>query len=296
MLSMTAVRTALAVLSLVAAQASSAAAQATTGPNGGKITLGGAFDITNAYLFRGLRQDDTGLLMWPTADAGIRLSDTSGAAVHVGTWNSLNTGLAGLDGPTGRLWYESDFYTSLSFALTEDFGVGATYTAYTSPNGSFSTVKELSFKVGPNDSVPYSSTSALFSPSSTSTLFSPYALVAFELDTHPGLGQADGGREGGTYLEFGGAPRWGGAPVDVYFPIRVGLSLHNYYELAGVDHSFGFLSLGAHAQVPLVRTSNYGAWNVHGGIDFYSLGDTPEAFNAGDQTKVVASVGIGFTY
>ena len=85
-------------------------------------------------------------------------------------------------------------------------------------------------------------------------------------------------------------------PVDVYFPIRVGLSLHNYYELAGVDHAFGFLSLGAHAEVPLVRTSNYGAWNVHGGIDFYSLGDTPEAFNGGDQTKVVASVGIGFTY
>jgi hypothetical protein len=84
--------------------------------------------------------------------------------------------------------------------------------------------------------------------------------------------------------------------VDVYFPIRVGLSLHNYYELAGVDHAFGFLSLGAHAEVPLVRTSNYGAWNVHGGIDFYSLGDTPEAFNGGDQTKVVASVGIGFSY
>jgi hypothetical protein len=45
-----------------------------------------------------------------------------------------------------------------------------------------------------------------------------------------------------------------------------------------------------------VRTSSYGAWNVHGGIDFYSLGDTPEAFNAGDQTKLVASIGIGFTY
>ena len=45
-----------------------------------------------------------------------------------------------------------------------------------------------------------------------------------------------------------------------------------------------------------MRRSNYGAWNVHGGVDFYSLGDTPEAFNGGDQTKVVAFVGIGFTY
>jgi hypothetical protein len=248
--------------------------------------LSGAFDITNAYLFRGLLQDDTGFIMQPSADAGVRLfSDTSGTVLHVGTWNSLHTGLTGSDGPTHRLWYESDFYTTLAFALTEDFGVGATYTAYTSPNGSFSAVKELSFKVGPTDNAAYSP-----------TFLAPYALVAFELDTHPGLGQADGGQHAGTYLEFGAAPRWAGAPVDVFFPIRVGLSLSNYYELAGVDHTFGFLSLGAHAELPLVRTSNYGAWNVHGGIDFFSLGDTPEAFNAGDQTKLVASVGIGFTY
>jgi hypothetical protein len=47
---------------------------------------------------------------------------------------------------------------------------------------------------------------------------------------------------------------------------------------------------------PLAGRGNYGLWNVHGGVDFYSLGDTPEAFNAGDQTKLVAFVGIGFTY
>ena len=273
------------VLAVVAVQASSAAAQGTSNPNGGNIALSASFDITNAYLFRGLRQDDTGLIMWPAADVGVRLVDATGPVLHVGTWNSLHTGLAGSDGPTQRLWYESDFYTTLSVALTNDYAVGATYTAYTSPNGSFSAVKELAFKVGPTDSAVVSS-----------TFISPYALIAFELDTQPGLGQADGGQDAGTYLEFGASPRWAGAPVNVFFPIRVGLSLSNYYELAGEDHTFGFLSLGAHAEVPLVRTSNYGAWNVHGGIDFYSLGDTPEAFNAGDQTKLVASVGIGFTY
>ena len=276
----------MAVIALGAVHASSAAAQGTTSPNGGNITLSAAFDVTNAYLFRGLRQDDTGFIMWPTADVGIRFSDAAGPVLHVGTWNSLHTGLAGLDGPTRRLWYESDFYTSLAVPLTSDYAAGAAYTAYTSPNGSFSTVKELSFKIGPTDNAIASS----------STFIAPYALIAFELDTHPGLGQADGGQEGGTYLEFGAAPRWAGAPINVFFPVRVGLSLNDYYELAGVDHTFGFLSLGAHAEVPLVRTSNYGAWNVHGGVDFFSLGDTPEAFNAGDQTKLVASVGIGFSY
>jgi hypothetical protein len=275
----------MAVVALVAVQASSAVAQGTTSPNGGNISLSAYFDIPTAYLFRGLLQDDTGLIMWPAADARVRLSDTSGPALNVGTWNSLNTGLSGSDGPTGRLWYESDFYTTIAFPLTVDFEVGATYTAYTSPNGSFSNVKEVSFKVGPNQNA--------ISPDA---YLLPYALIAFELDTSPGQGQADAGREGGTYLELGASVRWVGAPVDVYFPIRVGLSLHDYYELAGVDHAFGFLMLGAHAEVPLVRTSKYGAWNVHGGVDFYSLGDTPEAFNGGDQTKVVASVGIGFTY
>jgi hypothetical protein len=276
----------MAVLALVAVHPWSAAAQGTSSPNGGNIALSASFDVPTAYLFRGLLQDDTGLIMWPAADAAIRLSETTGPALHVGTWNSLDTGLSGSDGPTHRLWYESDFYTTIAFPLTVDFAVGATYTAYTSPNGSFSTVKELSFKVGPNENTP-----------SSDAFLLPYALIAFELDADPGLGQADGGREGGTYLELGAALRWVDAPVvDVYFPIRIGLSLHNYYELAGVDHAFGFLSLGAHAQVPLARTRNYGTWNVHGGIDFYSLGDTPEAFNGGDQTKVVASVGIGFTY
>ena len=284
MLSTTSVRTAMAVLGLVAAQASSAAAQAPS-PNGGNIQLRAYFDVTNAYLFRGLLQTDTGWIMQPAADVGVRLFEAAGPVLHVGTWNTLNTGLAGSDGPTNRLWYEDRFYTTLSLALTNDFAASATYTAYTSPNGSFSAVKELSFGIGPTDSAALSS-----------TFISPYALIAFELDTPPGLGQADGGQEAGTYLEFGASPRWAGAPVDVFFPIRVGLSLSNYYELAGEDHTFGFLSLGAHAEVPFVRTSKYGAWNVHGGIDFFSLGDTPEAFNAGDQTKLVASVGIGFTY
>ena len=281
MLSTTAVRTAMAVLGLLAVQASSAAAQGTSSQSG-YIQLSAYFEVTNAYLFRGLLQADNGWIMQPAADARVRLSDATGPVVHVGTWNSLQTGLTGSDGPTHRLWYESDFYATFSYPLTKDYAASAAYTAYTSPNGSFSSVKELAFKVGPTDGAD--------------TTLSPYALVAFELDTHPGLGQADGGLEGGTYLELGAAPRWIGEPVDVFFPIRVGLSLHDYYELAGEDHPFGFLSLGAHAEVPIGRRGNYGAWNVHGGVDFYSLGDTPEAFNGGDQTKLVAFVGIGFTY
>ena len=76
----------------------------------------------------------------------------------------------------------------------------------------------------------------------------------------------------------------------------MGLSLKDYYELAGVDHKFGFLSLAAIARVPLVRSATYGAWYLRGGVEFQSLGDTPEAFNRGDQSKIIGTIGIAFSY
>jgi len=285
---------AIAVLALLTCFASTAAAQTAAAPstidrNRGNITLTSSFDFVNAYMFRGLRQDDTRLIMWPTADAGIRLHSGTGAVkeavVHVGSWNSLNTGLLGSDGPSGRLWYESDFYAGLALALGGGLNIGSTYTAYTSPNSSFSTVKEISFRASGDDSAE-----------TVGLILRPHALIAFELDTAPGLGQADGGQNAGTYLELGVAPGWSDDPIDISFPIKVGLSLNDYYELAGVDHKFGYLSLGALATVPLGRTTSYGSWNVHGGFEFLSLGDTPEAFNGGEQQKLVGSIGVGFSY
>jgi hypothetical protein len=95
------------------------------------------------------------------------------------------------------------------------------------------------------------------------------------------------------------ARTWSSAPgvnesgFDITFPVKMGLSLDDYYELAGVDHTFGFLSLGAIATLPLFKSSQNGAWDVHGGIEFQSLGDTPEAFNGGDQSKFIGIIGIG---
>src|ERR1041385_7454781 len=220
---------AIAVLALLACLPSLATAQTTTptlDPNRGNITFTSNFDFTNAYMFRGLVQDDTRLIMWPSVDAGINLHRGSGsierADLHVGTWNSLNTGRAGLEGPTGRLWYENRFYGSLDLVLAAGLDIASTFTTYSSPNNSFSTVKELSFKVGSNGTL------------------NPYGLVAFELDTQPGLGQADGGRNAGTYLEIGVAPGWADAPVNVTFPIKVGLSLNDYTGSPGVNPLFVF--------------------------------------------------------
>jgi len=275
---------------MVACLASPAAAQAPVDPNPGKITLTGGIDFASAYMFRGLRQDDTGVIMWPFGDVGIAVYEGAGGvksvSANIGTWNSLHTGNTGLDGLSGELWYESDFYTTLSLGFDYGMTLGATYTAYTSPNNSFSTVKEIAFKLAVDDS-----------DAPAGVVFKPYALMAFELATSPGLGQADGGQNAGRYLELGVAPGVQTTVASVAFPIKLGLSLGDYYELRpGVDRTFGYFSVAATAAVPLGGTTSYGAWNVHAGVEFQSLGDTPEAFNGGDQSKVVASIGVGLSY
>jgi hypothetical protein len=86
--------------------------------------------------------------------------------------------------------------------------------------------------------------------------------------------------------------------------VKVGLSLANYYELntgtaaapVFVDNKFGYFSIAGLVTVPIGGTTSFGAWNVHGGIEFQALGDTTKALNGGDAQRVIGSVGIGFSY
>jgi hypothetical protein len=258
-------------------------------PNPGALTLSGGFDVLNQYMFRGIRQHSTGVALWPWADLGIALhssdSGLTSVGVNIGTWNSLHTGDTGTDGPSTKLWYESDFYTTLALGFSHGISLGTTYTAYTSPNNSFSTVKELSVKLSFDDS-----------PQLGKASVKPYVLLAQEFDTAPGLGQADGGLESGTYLELGFAPGYSGSRASIAVPIKFGFSLSDYYELAGEDNKFGYFSIAGIVTVPLGGTTSFGAWNIHGGVEYQKLGTTTEFFNDGEGNQVIGSFGIGFSY
>jgi hypothetical protein len=270
----------------------SAQAPAASDPNPGNITLTGSFDVVSTYMFRGIRQHSTGIALWPVADLGFSVYSGDGglksASVNVGTWNSLHTGDTGSDGPSGKLWYESDFYAALGLGFGKGVAFTTTYTAYTSPNNSFSTVKEIMFRLGVDDSAYLGSWAV-----------KPYVILAQELDAEiDGLtnGQADGGVNGGTYLELGVSPGYALPRATIAVPIKAGFSLGDYYELSGADNSFGFFSVAGTVTVPLGGTTGFGAWNVHGGIEFQALGDTTQAFNGGESTRTIGSIGIGFTY
>jgi hypothetical protein len=258
-------------------------AQAASDPNPGNLTLTAGIDYTSAYLFRGIPQDDTGVILWPYGDLGIALHHGDGwlktLGVSVGMWNSLHTGVAGSDG-LGKLWYESDFYATLGLGFGKGANVSVTYTAYNSPNGGFAPVKEVSFKFALDDSGPLGRAASR-----------AYVIVARELE-----GQADGGAAKGTYLELGAAPSMTRGRIILSAPVRLGLSLADYYEGASGDERFGFVSVAGVATLPLSRMpTRFGSWNVHGGVEYVRLGDRNEAI-LGDRSKVIGSIGIGLSY
>jgi hypothetical protein len=277
-----------AVLALVTMLPTVAAAQEPANAQTGRVTVAGSVDFLNAYAFRGITQDDTGLIVWPSVNLGVRVFEGSGAlkalTLNVGTWNSLHTGVAGSDGPSGDRWYESDIHTALNFTVAGGVTVGTTYRAYTSPNDMFTTVKEIALRLAVDDRAALGRVP-----------IRPYTLVAFELDTQPGIGQADGGFEAGKYLEIGAAPRFSVGALDVAVPVKVGLSLGGYYELAGHDHSLGYFSTAGVATVPIGRRTKLGAWNVHGGVEYQELGAMTKALNDGDDSRVIGSFGVGWS-
>ncbi len=254
------------------------------------VTFVGAVDFPTRYFFRGIRQEaDPKFTTFLAGDLGISLlSDGSGgvrtAGINVGTWNALMTGSSGSDGPEDSAFYESDIYAGVTLGFQNGVSLTPMFTAYTSPNDMFTTVKEISFKVAHGSK------------------YAPYGLVAFELGDDDS-GQADGGQLGdgkkGTYLELGIGPSWpvAGGKATIGVPIKLALSLKDYYEhpITGEDNKFGYIDGGVLITVPFAEK-----FNVHGGVNVLGFGDTTAFFNGdeeGDRSSwVIASVGLGFTF
>jgi hypothetical protein len=248
---------------------------------GGKrltITTGG--DLPTAYMFRGILQEDRGVIFQPPVDLGIALYQGTGtlkaASANVGTWGSVHSGPSGADLHANAV-YEADYYGSVTFALGR-FKPGALFTSYTSPNDAFHTVHELAAVLA-------------FDDSTSRFPLSPKAVIAFELS-----GQADGGDHKGTYLELGVRPGVKLAPaLSIGFPVKFGLSLHDYYEGPAGSNAFGYADTGAIASVPLPATGK-ATWELHGGVDFLWLGDNLKLLNGDDGFKPVGTVGFTVTY
>lgn len=285
--------TALAVTAMVTGAAAGAAAQEDKGPNTGLVSLSAGMDWTTAYFFRGILQEDSGLILQPYGEIGFTLFEGTpqlgNVALTIGLWNSLHEGPTGTGGATSdpRVWYEADFYTKVGWSFAEHFNAAILYTAYMSPNSSFSTVEELALSLGFDDS-------SFLGPFSVQ----PSVLLAWEV-----AGQADGGDHRGIYLQLGLTPTYTFAeksryPVTLSLPLLVGLSLDDYYEFGtGDDDTFGYFQGGVSASVPLAFIpAAYGAWSVRGAVTVLVLGDNLRAVNNDDRTQVIGTLGVAFSY
>jgi hypothetical protein len=289
------VTVALAVLPVAATAHAQTPAPAEAKPNTGRVSLAGGVDWTTDYYFRGILQEDKSWIVQPYGEVTFKLVEGTPAlgnlGLTVGTWNSLHGGPTGVDGNNADpdLWYESDFYTKVSWTFLEDFTSAVIYTAYMSPNDRFGTVQELALSLGYNDS-------KLLGPFA----LNPSVLIAFELD-----GQADGGLEEGTYLQIGVTPGYtfndkGTYPLTLSLPVVLGLSLSDYYERVGVggdDDTFGYLSIGLGASVPLKFVpAAFGAWSAKASVTYITMGDNLKAANNGESSEVIGTLGLAMTY
>lgn len=277
---------------LLVASGSSMAQTTAPAANTGAIKLTAGFDVPSLYYFRGIRQEaDPRITMWPYGDVGItfRSADKGlkSVAVNFGVWNSLHTGSVGSKSAPGRsTHYKEDFYSTLTLGFSA-ISASTKYIAYTSPNESYNTTKEIDLQV------------------TGTQKFTPYGLVAIELNetTAGHTVGADGGQKKGTYLEFGATPSWpfGKSSVTLAIPVSVGLSLKDYYEGVKGDSKFGFVDVGGLLTVPFSKEpGKFGSWNVHARGDYFGFGDTTKAFNKHSNkdksSGFVAMGGIGFSY
>lgn len=234
------------------------------------VTVTTGLDFTSAYLFRGIRQHSGGTIVQPFVDLGVALG--RGVSLNVGNWDSVHS-----TAPGGN-WYESDYYGSITFTAGK-LKPGLLYTSYTSPADSFKTVHELAGVLTLDDS-------------GSAFPLSPKAVLAFELSD----GQADGGATKGVYLELGVKPGVALAPkATLYVPVKLGLSLKDYYEGPLGSDTFGYYTTGLLLSVPALSGKS-GSLEVHGGVDFQILGTNLKALNEGDRVKPIAILGFTYSY
>ncbi|MBM4265859.1 MAG: hypothetical protein FJ144_04485 [Deltaproteobacteria bacterium] len=245
-------------------------------------------DFTTAYVFRGILQERNGFIWQPSIDIGLNLYEGEGALSSVdlgfGIWNSFQSEQTLAENGPANL-YETDYYPSVTLAWSPGIETALTYQIYTSPNGAFTTIQQLDFSVGWDDSEVLGAfalyPTALFSFEVDGTSFGEKEGGYFELALEPGFDVTFPGDEEENY------------PLTLSFPLAVGLSLYDYYETEESDDTFGFFSFGFGLSIPLAFIpEDFGAWSAGAGVVIYVLGDTLEEVNLGDSPFAVGTGSI----
>lgn len=247
-----------------------------------RITVTSGLDATSSYMFRGIYQEDRGLVAPAFLDVRIPLyrgqGRVSAVRANLGTWDSFHSGPSGAEGHDSA-WYEADYYASVTATLGR-WSPGVVTTAITSPNAAFGTVYEVGASLD-------------FDDSGNRVPLAPRVFFVAELS-----GQADAGATPGRYLEVSMRPtrtlrRSGRATWGVAFPARAGFSVRGYYE-SPESTTLGFASAGLLPSVTLSGARV--ALELHAGLELMRLGASASVFNSGRHHRPIVTAGASLTY
>jgi hypothetical protein len=266
-------------------------AEAAPGPNTGAVKIDLSLDYVTQYIFRGVLLQDEGLILQPNAKLTFALYESDGIVQsldwYVGIWNSFHSDQSDYNSTGNEAWFEADLYTGVKVALPSNFAADVTYYAYTYPNGVAGTTQEIDLSLSYNDA---DLMSGMGLPA-----FNPYVLFAFEVNKEAGQNH--------IYNEVGIAPsvtllEGETYPVTLSFPVKLGLSLDDYY---GDDSDFGFLSFGPDFSVPIAFIPpEFGAWKAHAGVTVVWADEMAQngALTGGsqDDIEVFGTVGVSMSY
>jgi uncharacterized protein (TIGR02001 family) len=279
----------LAAMTIAAGMVSVATAEHHEGVNNGKVGVQASVDVVTEYWFRGIYQENTGIITQPSLNVSFQITDNLSA--WAGVWNSFHDSEASDD-----TFYETDWYAGVSYSM-DKWGFDLGYTSYYGPSAASEFAQEIALTASYDDSDAWG--------------LSPYAMIAYELSDGAD-GNLAGGSEG-IYLELGISKSWivsdsTDNPITLEVPVTVGLSLDDYYELeetAGIpdggDDTLGFVDLGLILSMPLNMPADYGSWSVSAGVHFLFLNEDTTGTHANnnggdDELNIYGTFGIGFEY
>ncbi len=251
------------------------------------ITLG--VDVTNAYFGRGIFQEDRAAILQPFLEADFTLleEDDFSLAITAGLWNSLHRMQVGNTADQVFLTrlYEHDWSAGFRVSLDRWTADLSWLSATTTPGGG-STTNEIDLAIA-------------FDDTENTGTWSLQPQILFGMEMGPAAG--DGGRNG-LYCELGVAPSYTFADgflqdCTLSFPTSVGLSLANYYESpSGRNDVFGWASIGAMLDIPLLADPSFCCVNMSLGAHALWLGPAAREFNSGEGLECILCAGLTISF
>jgi len=258
-------------------------------PNTGAISLDLSVDWGSQYYFRGVLQENDGLIFQPGATVTAALYEAeesdfiTSLSAYAGIWNSIQDSSTAATN-SNKPWYETDYTVGASTGLPWDLSLDTFFVFYTYPNGSVSAISEFDVNLAWDDAAAMQEI-GLFA-------LNPHALLAFEL--------SDAGGDEDSYWEVGVEPSFvvlesEDYPLSLSVPVTGGFSLEDYYK----GSTFGYASVGLNLSLPLaVVPVEYGAWSASAGVTLLMASDSAQDLGPGghNDLEAIASVGLSLAY